>query len=77
VHEGAALGGLVICAEIRRRLPAAVPAASFFAGEAKGTAARWHTFEAVLGAWPGSAERVLEGARASFAALTERLEQGG
>jgi heme oxygenase len=41
VDEGAALGGLLIAAEVRRRLPQASAATRFFAGEGRGTAARW------------------------------------
>jgi heme oxygenase len=74
VHEGAALGGLVIRGEIRRRLPAALPASTYFAGEGPATAARWRAFAAVLGDWPGDGDRVLDGARAGFAALIRRLE---
>ena len=76
VHEGAALGGLLIAAEIRRRLPVAIPAATFFAGEGQATAARWRAFQGVLvecDERDGAGERVLAGARATFALLTAAL----
>ena len=74
VHEGSALGGLVIAAEVRRRLPRAAGAATFFTGEGRGTAARWRAVQAVLDGWePTEAKRVVAGARATFAALTAQL----
>jgi heme oxygenase len=76
VHEGAALGGLLIAAEVRRRLPQAAAATRFFAGEGRGTAARWRAVQAVLGSWePIDGERVVDGARVTFAALTARLAE--
>ncbi len=75
VHEGSALGGLAIAAEVRRRLPAATHATRYFAGEGRGTAARWRAFQAVLGEWErrgeAAVDAVLAGARDSFAVLTE------
>jgi heme oxygenase (biliverdin-IX-beta and delta-forming) len=76
VMEGAALGGLLIRAEVRRRLPEVEPATRYFAGEGRRTAARWRGFQAVLDGWgqrAGGPERVVEGALAAFASLTERL----
>ncbi len=76
VHEGAALGGLLIAAEVRRRLPQASPATRFFAGEGRATAARWRRFQAVLTGWdPAAGDRVLAGALATFAALTARMRE--
>jgi heme oxygenase len=77
VHEGAALGGLLIAAEVRRRLPQAAAATSFFTGEGRATAARWRAVQAVLDGWEPSdrGERVVAGARATFAALTARLAE--
>ena len=78
VHEGAALGGLMIAAEVRRRLPQAIAAATFFAGEGKATAARWRAFQGALDEpdRDGAAERVLAGAQATFAMLTAALKDG-
>jgi heme oxygenase len=76
VHEGAALGGLLIAAEVRRRLPQAAAATRFFTGEGRGTAARWRAVQAVLDHWePIDGERVVSGARTTFVALTERLAE--
>jgi heme oxygenase len=78
VHEGAALGGLFIAAEVRRRLPQAAGATTFFAGEGHGTAARWRAVQAVLDrAEPIDGERVVAGARATFSALIEQLAEVG
>jgi heme oxygenase (biliverdin-IX-beta and delta-forming) len=80
VLEGAALGGLVIAAEVRRRLPEVAPATTFFAGDGRDTAARWRAFGLVLREWEvrgeAAAARVIDGALATFAALTEPLAAG-
>ena len=80
VLEGAALGGLVIASEVRRRLPQAASATSYFAGEGRATAARWRLFTERLDSWVPStddgeavATRVVDGALTTFAALTEWL----
>ena len=74
VHEGSALGGLVIASEVRRRLPQAAGATTYFTGEGRGTASRWRAVQTVLDGWqPIDGERVLTGARATFTALTEQL----
>ena len=74
VQEGAALGGLRIAAEVRRRLPAATPATTYFTGEGRATACRWRAVQAILGQWSDpdgpAADRVLAGAHSVFAALT-------
>jgi heme oxygenase len=78
VLEGAALGGLRIAAEVRRRLPAAVPASTFFAGEGRATAGRWRAFQRVLADWeqrgPVAADHVVLGALTAFDALAAGLE---
>lgn len=77
VLEGASLGGLVIAAEIRRRLPAAAPATTYFAGEGPGTAARWRRFHGVLAGWEdrgaAAADRVVTGALNTFGTLEDQL----
>jgi heme oxygenase len=77
VHEGAALGGLLIAAEVRRRLPQAAAATHFFVGEGRATAARWRAVQAVLDGWDPAdgGQRVVGGALATFAALTEHLAE--
>lgn len=81
VLEGAALGGRLIAVEVRRRLPAARPATTFFAGEGTSTAARWRAFLGVLAGWEtrgeACADRVIAGATVTFGAMIAALGDAG
>jgi heme oxygenase len=81
VLEGACLGGQVIAPALRERLGVAQGSgASFFIGDAEGTAARWSLFLAWLGGLvqAGSATaEVVASARATFLAFARWVERGG
>jgi heme oxygenase len=79
VTEGACLGGQFIAPVLRERLGVATSSgASFFTGDAEGTAARWSLFLAWLdGLVRGGAviEEIVTSARATFLAFAQWVER--
>ena len=79
VLEGACLGGQVVAKALRRQLELAKGSgASFFVGDADGTAARWRfvlTWLESLVRAGAPAEQIVASARATFLALARWLEQ--
>ena len=81
VLEGACLGGQVVAKALQRQLDVAKgTGASFFVGDADGTAARWR----LVVIWLESlvrvgarTEQIVDSARATFIALARWLEQQG
>jgi heme oxygenase len=80
VLEGAALGGSVIAAHVRRVLRLTPETGlAFFTGDGRGTGSRWRRFRRSLELHPSAGGRpaaVVEGARATFAALEAWLVDG-
>ena len=81
VLEGACLGGQVVAKALQRQLEVAKESgASFFVGDADGTAARWRLVVIWLDSLvrAGAAtEQIVASARATFLALARWLEQQG